>query len=221
MSDVGLRARKKERTRQDLLAVALRLFVEHGFDATTVEQIAAVAGVSPRTFFRYYPTKEDVLFGEHDDEVDRRGEALMAALRDRSDGRSDAQALREVLVALVSGYEDERETLLLRKQVIAATPALRARARQRRERWEDGVVEALLRHRPDGRQPDVALHARVTVAVTAAALHAAIEVWLDTKGRGDLAALVRQAFDHLAAGLDDSVRPDQLPAAPRSTKAKP
>src|SRR5918994_275367 len=64
MSELGLRERKKQRTRQALRQAAVRLFLERGFEATTIADIAAAAEVAPRTFFSYYPTKEDVVLGE-------------------------------------------------------------------------------------------------------------------------------------------------------------
>jgi len=87
---VGLRESKKLRTRQEIADRAMQLFAERGFDRVTVADVAAAAGVSDKTVYNYFPTKEDLFF----DEVPAREAALVAAIRSRSDGQSILDALR-------------------------------------------------------------------------------------------------------------------------------
>src|SRR5436189_2517004 len=87
---MGLREFKKQRTRQAIADAAMRLFVERGFDHVTVAEVAEAVGVSDKTVFNYFPTKEDLFF----DEVDEREAALLAAIRDRKPGESIPAALR-------------------------------------------------------------------------------------------------------------------------------
>jgi AcrR family transcriptional regulator len=89
----GLRELRKERTRATLESVAMRLFAEQGFDATTVEEIAAIAEVSPRTFFRYFPSKESLVI-ERDAELrDRLFEAIERHLDEEDPARTVVRAL--------------------------------------------------------------------------------------------------------------------------------
>src|SRR5687767_12101173 len=102
----GLRERKKQRTRQQIIEAAMGLFAERGYHATTIADIAAAADVAPRTFFSYFPSKEAVVF--HD--VDRQLDSLAAALRDRLPGESVFEALRRWIDAIFdaeAGQEDE------------------------------------------------------------------------------------------------------------------
>ena len=92
---MGLRETKKLRTRQEIADTAMRLFVERGFDHVTVAEVAAAAGVSEKTVFNYFPTKEDLFF----DEVPRREAALVGAIRGRAPGESILSALRRLQVA--------------------------------------------------------------------------------------------------------------------------
>jgi AcrR family transcriptional regulator len=87
---MGLREFKKQRTRQLIADTAMRLFVERGFERVTVAEVAEAAGVSEKTVFNYFPTKEDLFF----DEVDEREAALVGAIRDRRPGESIPAALR-------------------------------------------------------------------------------------------------------------------------------
>ena len=87
---MGLRELKKRQTREAIAATAMRLFVQRGFDRVTVADVAEAAGVSEKTVFNYFPTKEDLFF----DEVDEREAALLTAVRDRRPGESVPAALR-------------------------------------------------------------------------------------------------------------------------------
>ena len=89
---MGLRESKKLRTREEIAGQAMRLFVERGFDHVTVAEVAAAAGVSEKTVFNYFPTKEDLFF----DEVPEREAAMVAAIRDRPPGVSVLGALRDL-----------------------------------------------------------------------------------------------------------------------------
>ncbi len=89
---MGLRELKKQRTRQEIADAALHLFAERGFDRVTVAEVAEAAGVSEKTVFNYFPTKEDLFF----DEIDEKEAALLAAIHDRRPGESIPTALRRL-----------------------------------------------------------------------------------------------------------------------------
>jgi AcrR family transcriptional regulator len=118
----GLRERKKAKTRAAIQQHALRLFQEQGYDATTIEQIAEAAEISPSTFFRYFPTKEDVaLYDEFDPPV-------FAAFIAQPAEANPVQALRGALRAVYSALPDEEMARLrARMQLILAVPELRMR----------------------------------------------------------------------------------------------
>lgn len=118
----GLRQRKKERTRTLLREHALRLFLEQGYEATTVEEIADAAEVSPSTFFRYFRAKEDVIFYDPYDEVIAQSLAMQAA------DTNPIQAIRCALKAAFADASPEQREFERRKhRLIASTPSLRAR----------------------------------------------------------------------------------------------
>ena len=92
---MGLREVKKQQTRELIAAQAMRLFATRGFDQVTVLEVAAAAGVSEKTVFNYFPTKEDLFY----DEVPAREAALIGAIRERRPGESILQSLRRLQVA--------------------------------------------------------------------------------------------------------------------------
>ncbi|WP_045878396.1 TetR family transcriptional regulator [Pseudofrankia sp. DC12] len=135
----GVTERNKLRTRREMAEAAGRLFLERGYDATTVQDIADAAGVSPRTFFRYFPAKEDVVTAiasaSMDDVIDHLGgrdenETLRAAL---------TSALRAVLAPIRRDPDRARGFQFLLRE----TPALRGRWLEERRKSRDRLADAL------------------------------------------------------------------------------
>jgi AcrR family transcriptional regulator len=121
----GLRERKKARTRWAIQEHALRLFAEQGYDATTIDQIAAAAEISPSTFFRYFATKEDVVV---QDEFD---EQFVDAFRAAGASPDPVMTLRRTIVATIASSDPhEREKSRQRMELTLSVPALRARTMQ-------------------------------------------------------------------------------------------
>src|ERR671914_1677128 len=109
----GLRERKKQRTRQQIIDAAMELFAERGYQATTIAEIAEAADVAPRTFFSYFPSKEAVVFHT----VDRDLERLASALRDRLPGETAFDALRRWIDAMFDQWMAQEDDALLRKRL--------------------------------------------------------------------------------------------------------
>jgi AcrR family transcriptional regulator len=188
----SLRERKKDRTRRTLQAEAVRLFAAKGFEATTIEEIAAAAEVAPRTFFRYFPTKEEVVFwSEHQP-------MLAGHVAARPDDEPAAQALRHGLTdGLASFYDQDRERLLERSKLACRTPALQRRWRQQQADLAAGMAQ-ILAHRLGVHADD--LEVRALAAALAAALFVAIEEWQAHDGQGDLRGLIDRSLDAVLAG---------------------
>ena len=186
MSQPDWRQRKKAETRDRLRASALRLFAEQGYDATTVEQIAAAAGVSHMTFFRYFPAKEDVALADSYD-------PMIAALLGQTPASWPlAQRIRAALLAgLEQIYGADRDALLTQSRLIVSTPVLRERLWADQMATQEAILSAL---GPGPGFPD-----RVVVAACLAAASTAILAWVENDGSPELPELINQAFDALAA----------------------
>jgi AcrR family transcriptional regulator len=126
----GLRERKKRQTRQLISDVASGLFVQHGFDAVTVTEVAARAGVSPKTVFNYFPRKEDLFL----DRLEELSDLVTAAVRGAAPGTGPVSALRALVLDLLarrhplSGYAEPRYVHFW--QVVIDSAALKARVRE-------------------------------------------------------------------------------------------
>ena len=137
MAPVGLRELKKEQTRQLIADTALRLFVERGFEHVTVSEVAEAAGVSDKTVFNYFPTKEDLFF----DEVDEREAALVAAIRDRRPDESIPEALRRHEVSDCGRMCSPGFAAFAR--LIEESPALRAKELEVMARFHRTLAQVL------------------------------------------------------------------------------
>ena len=185
----GLRERKKAQTRREIQRQALRLFAKQGYEATTVEEIAAAAGVSHMTFFRYFPTKEDVVIADDYDPL------LARLISTRPADEPDAESIRRAAQAIFERvYESDRDALLARTRLILYTPALRARM------WENGsdseqLIVRALAARAHHKQDD--LRVRVIVAACLAAVMVAIQMWAEHPGKHELPDLIDQALSAL------------------------
>jgi AcrR family transcriptional regulator len=189
---VGLRERKKARTRAAIQRHAMRLFLERGYQATTVEQIAEAAEISPSTFFRYFPTKEDVVLQDDYDPV------LLAAIHAQPAELRPLQAVRNAMRSALEGIPaDELAAVRERSQLIMSVPELRAGTLQNLTETTRLLAGAVAER--VGRDPD-----DFAVRTFAWAL---LGVWMSVVFRWvdepevDLGASLDEAMAHLEAGL--------------------
>jgi AcrR family transcriptional regulator len=190
---VGLRERKKARTKAAIQQHAMRLFRERGYPATTVEQIAAAAEVSPSTFFRYFPTKEDVALYDALDPV------LLEAFRAQPAELGPVQALRGAMRAVLAGLPAEELAMQQeRDRLIRSVPELRARMldefAKNLQLFAEIVAERV------GRRPDDPAVRTVAGAV----IGVGISAWYtagDHANPKDYLAVMDASLAHLEAGL--------------------
>jgi AcrR family transcriptional regulator len=191
----SLRERKKAKTRRRVMTAALGLFGERGFDGTTVEAIAAAADIAPRTFFRYFPTKVDVLFADHEDLV----ALLRRTLTDRPSDESIARAVRRATLIGVDRLLDDPSIYLTRSGLADSIPAASSRSRQLDADYENVIAAAIAAEQ--GVDPITDLHARVEARALWSASRAARQVWLATDGATDPRRLLNDAFDLVERGF--------------------
>ena len=180
---LGLRERKKRRTRETIVAVATSLFVEQGYDATTTAQISEAAEVAPSTFFKYFPSKADVVFSLFD--------AIIESADRRVLGRPEGEEATDALVAWIAADLPEVEApyvelLHASQQLIASDEELEAQYRLRAARFED-LLAAAFAH--DLGEPADGLRARVLAAIAWRGMLDVWGVWHETHASADPAEL--------------------------------
>ncbi|WP_049573194.1 TetR family transcriptional regulator [Streptomyces sp. SBT349] len=195
----GLRERKKRATRAALAEAAVRLAAEHGAEHVTVEAISDAVGVSPRTFFNYFDTRDDA-FVMIDSEVGRR---LRAAVLGAPEPVAPLDAVRDAIVAELADVEARHDMWALRAQVLRGAPHLLVRsmgAHMADELEMAGAIAERLGTPADAER--LGLYPRLLAAVAGTAVRVSVEHWSAAgPGADDLPAVFRAAFAHLAAGL--------------------
>jgi AcrR family transcriptional regulator len=159
----GLRERKKQRTREQIVEAAMALFAERGYHATTIADIATAASVAPRTFFTYFPSKEAVVFHN----LDRDLNSLASALRDRLPGETAFDALRRWIDAMFDQWMAEEDEAILRKQLCREDEGLANFQGGIFARIQELLLEAIA---DDLGEPQDTLRPRLVTAAAIAAL---------------------------------------------------
>lgn len=194
--------RRRRRIGAEIERAALRLFAARGFDAVTVNDIAAAAGMSERTFFRYFATKEDVVLA-----LPRRvltKECTAAAARPASE--SPLTALRNAMLGVDPLIEEEGEAILRWAQVLARTPDMLARVSGANQLAFTEALQRVLALRL-GVKPDRDPRPGVIAAAVVGAVQFTFHRWVTGGGTGDLVAMVAETFDTLGDGLERAGRP--------------
>ncbi len=175
------REKNKRRTRQAIRAAAIELFTKQGFADTTVEQIAAAAEISTRTFFNYFDTKEQAVSLPYG----LRAEASISAHgQNDNDSWQSIEAACLTLATALEADTDERPTLIAGIRLCQREPMLRDQASAQRGRWEQLMLSSL----------DQTLVNRVRVNAAAGATWASLSIWAENNGSASLVQTVREAL---------------------------
>jgi len=176
---------------REIEVAALDLFSRYGFDATTVEEIAAAAGVSRRTFFRYFPSKADVLWGQFDAEVD----TLRRLLEETSPSLPLMTAIREAVVAANAYRPEDIPELRTRMSLVNEVPELFANAAVHYDAWEHAISEFVARR---AACPPDSLYPLTIARATLATCRAAYDIWI-ARADTDLTVYLDEALGVLCA----------------------
>jgi AcrR family transcriptional regulator len=199
----GLRERKKQQTRQAIHMAAMRLFAERGFEATTIADIAAAADISPRTFFAYFPSKEEVVFAKFEPAFEDFGRSLS----ERPPGTTALEALRAWIGRAAKEFSGDPDAARLEARLRRESSAVAACDLQHMRRFEQRLAEAV---GEDLGEPGDALRPRLVAAAAVAALQAtsdAADVILEDDAEtaealmADPSLFIDDALRFLEAGL--------------------
>jgi AcrR family transcriptional regulator len=218
----GLRERKKRATRAALTEAAVRLAAEHGVERVTVEAISAAAGVSPRTFFNYFASRDDAFLILDADAAER----IRRTVLDAPAALTPLEAVRDALACELAEAEQQHELWTLHAQVLRTAPELLVRSLGAHLADETRLAEAVAERLAPGagtgvpeepapaaratgqaaadaeeRRKALDLYPRLVAAVAGTAVRVSVEHWCSRPDEGAFADVFRQVFALLAAGL--------------------
>jgi len=204
----GLRERKKVRTREAIEDAAIALFEEQGFEVTTVEEIAARADVSTTTFFRYFPTKADVVLSDHGEQLPALRDAIAGRPSDETDLVAVWRSVKDEWLAAVDPARTARKA-----NVVATSDALSGLSFHRGHRWLAVIADALAQRH--GRAADDE-HASLAARVALEALGSAVERWIASGCRDDLGDAVDRSFESMIEVCGELAQAPSPPLGSRS-----
>lgn len=191
----GRRDRKKQQTHEAIRASAVQLFTEHGYDNTTIQDITDAADVAQRTFFLHFASKEDVVFGERQNDA----AAIMQALRERPASESAYDAVREAILAIVDTDDADLAAYMLLARLIEQSPSLMAGALERYSQMEATFSHEVARRCNLNQHTDT--YPALLSAFALTALRVGLTIWARRGGTDRLSDVVAEIFDRLAVGL--------------------
>ncbi|KPX51072.1 TetR family transcriptional regulator [Pseudomonas amygdali pv. hibisci] len=184
----GLRERHKQNTRAELSNFGLGLFLKQGFANTTIEQIVEPLGIARRTFFRYFKSKEELVFTWHEDKTVE----LVQELKARPAKESPLDTVCETLATTLKRYDANREMAFALVRLLKETPALLAKECEKRMDRELALAAALVER--EGKRTLSPLKARIIVGAVTTAWTAALDEWYEGGGKADLRPIMAKAF---------------------------
>jgi TetR/AcrR family transcriptional regulator, regulator of mycofactocin system len=207
------RGRPRGTSARALELIALRLFTEQGFEETTVDQIASAAGVSRRTFFRYFDSKSDVLWNEFDAEV----ETIRGLLSETPEDLSIMEGIRRAVLAANHYRAADVPELRMRMNLLSSVPELVASGAIHYDAWERAVIDFVARR---SGQPARSLYPLAVGRAVLAACRAGFDRWA-ARADADLTVYLDAALRALAAGFrDDVLTAEPAPRPHRTSRSR-
>jgi AcrR family transcriptional regulator len=185
MAPQGLRERKRQQTRQRIVDAGLALFLQKGIEATTLDEIAAAADISRRTFFAYFPAKEDIVLAWEEGAT----QALNAAVKQASEGRPPLEAVQLAVTSLAPVFANHNFMLL--DGLMRSTETLKAKKEKHFEHQTQCLFETLTELYPD---PARRKGLQVVAMVSVGCLKIGVETWLAEDGKRPITECLDEAF---------------------------